>query len=120
MEVTLPWPPKELSPNSRGHWARKARAAKAYRAACRRVVEAFVAAAGGMAFGGGAIALWLEFLPPDRRGRDDDNLVASFKPGRDGLADALGVDDKRFVCRHGIGEPVPGGAVRVTVEDVRA
>ena len=32
--LILPWPPKELSPNFRAHWAKLARAKKAYRAAC--------------------------------------------------------------------------------------
>ena len=30
------------------------------------------------------------------RRRDDDNMVGSFKAYRDGIADALGVDDRRF------------------------
>ena len=34
---TLPWPPADLSPNSRGHWSKLARAKKAYRAACGNV-----------------------------------------------------------------------------------
>lgn len=34
VNVILPWPPKELSPNFRGHWAKLARAKKAYRLAC--------------------------------------------------------------------------------------
>jgi crossover junction endodeoxyribonuclease RusA len=42
------------------------------------------------------IAMWLDFYPPDRRARDDDNIIASFKHGRDGVALALGIDDKRF------------------------
>ena len=29
--ITLPLPPKELSPNTRVHWGRKARATKKYR-----------------------------------------------------------------------------------------
>ncbi len=27
---------------------------------------------------------------------DDDNVIAAFKAGRDGLADALRIDDSRF------------------------
>ena len=26
VQLTLPWPPKELSPNSRGHWSKLAKA----------------------------------------------------------------------------------------------
>lgn len=32
--IVLPWPPKELSPNARCHWAKLAKAKKTYRAAC--------------------------------------------------------------------------------------
>jgi crossover junction endodeoxyribonuclease RusA len=44
----------------------------------------------------GVVHLFIEFMPPDRRARDDDNLIASFKSGRDGMADALGINDKLF------------------------
>jgi hypothetical protein len=43
------------------------------------------------------LELSLNFYPRDRRKRDDDNLIASFKSGRDGIADALGVDDVNFL-----------------------
>jgi crossover junction endodeoxyribonuclease RusA len=55
------------------------------------------------------------FRPPDRRLRDDDNLVAAFKSGRDGISDALGIDDRKFVLRLEIGDPVRCGAVEVDV-----
>ena len=34
LTLTLPWPPKELSPNARQHWSKLAKAKKAYRDAC--------------------------------------------------------------------------------------
>lgn len=34
--------------------------------------------------------------PPDRRRLDDDNLIGCLKPTRDGIADALGISDRRF------------------------
>ena len=40
MNVTLPWPPSALNPNARPHWTAKAKAAKAYRAACKALAEA--------------------------------------------------------------------------------
>ena len=33
LTLTLPWPPKELSPNARQHWTKLAKAKKAYREA---------------------------------------------------------------------------------------
>ena len=109
-QVLLGWPPKVLSPNARTHWAARSRAAKAYRYSC------FMAAKlAGLVAPAGRILLQLEFLPPTARRRDDDNLLASFKAGRDGLADALGIDDSLFVSQVQIGEVHPGGAVRVTL-----
>jgi hypothetical protein len=37
------------------------------------------------------------FHPEINRGRDDDNFVARMKSARDGVALALGIDDKHFV-----------------------
>lgn len=58
------------------------------------------------------IGLWVDFYPPDRRHRDDDNLIASFKAGRDGIALALGIDDKRFRCYPYVKNQI-GGMVKV-------
>ncbi len=60
---------------------------------------------------------WVTFCPPNRRSYDDDNLLTRFKAGRDGIADGLGIDDRNFVTTINIGEPVPGGAVRVHIRD---
>ncbi|MCF6780900.1 endodeoxyribonuclease RusA [Stutzerimonas stutzeri] len=110
-EVLLPWPPKELSPNSRKHWRAKAPIAKKYRADCHLLCKA-----AGMVMPEGRALLAIEFLPPDRRKRDDDNMLSAFKAGRDGLADALGVDDSVFVSQVRLSKTVhPGGAVRVTL-----
>lgn len=108
--MRLPWPPAALSPNARPHWAAKARAAKTYRATCFWVTKE----AGLLRPAGGAILL-LTFCPPDKRRRDDDNLIAMFKAGRDGIAQALGVDDSVFEVRHQIGPVVRGGAVLVAI-----
>lgn len=111
MSLVLPWPPKELSPNARVHWSVKARKAKAYRAAAYLLTKQ-----AGIAAPEGRAVLALEFVPPDRRARDDDNLVAAFKAGRDGIAEALGVDDKRFVTEFRMSdETTPGGCVRVAL-----
>lgn len=111
MTLILPWPPRELSPNGRTHWSKKSRVARNYRRTCQLL--AFEA---GMKAPPGQIRLILEFVPPDRRRRDDDNLIAAFKAGRDGLADALRVDDHRFVTTFSVShECTPGGAVRVSI-----
>lgn len=116
IEVTLPWPPAVLNPNSRTHWSVKSKAAKAYRAACYALTKQAKLTAPET---DGRLHLWLDFYPPDRRARDDDNMIASFKSGRDGIADALGFDDKRFVCHPWVKSEI-GGMVkfRITTEPV--
>ena len=111
--LDLPWPPAVLSPNARSHWSKKSRAAKAYRAACHLLCKA-----AGMQAPAGRALLMLEFVPPDNRRRDDDNCLASFKSGRDGLADAWGIDDSVFVTQIQMSdETIKGGAVRVRIVD---
>jgi len=44
-----------------------------------------------------------------------DNIIAATKALRDGLMDALGVDDSRFVVTYEMGEPIKGGAVMVQI-----
>lgn len=91
-EIRLPWPPSELSPNSRLHWSALARAKKRYRQACwATTLEAKAAVAHC-----GKLRLELIFHKPTRREMDRDNLLARMKAGLDGVADALKVNDRRF------------------------
>jgi crossover junction endodeoxyribonuclease RusA len=115
-ELSLPWPPKVLSPNARTHWSVRSKAAKLYRSECYILAKQFIHAGG---FAGlpadGTLHLWLDFYPPDRRHRDDDNITAAFKSGRDGLAEALGINDKRFRTHPWIKDAVAGMVkVRIT------
>lgn len=112
--IELPWFPKACSPNarSRSHWP-KTRAMKktrewghaatlAWRGRDHRPLE-------------GPIDLLLTFYPPVKRDHDDDNLIASTKGFRDGIADALGVNDNAFRTRVQIGEPVKHGKIVVSL-----
>lgn len=123
-EVTLPWPDRALSPNSRGHWSKRAGAARRYRYTCRHYTLQAIQAGGWdvsllrqQIREGGQIHLFIDFYPPDRRARDDDNIIAAFKSGRDGLADALKIDDCHFRMHPFVerDQPVKGGQVRVVV-----
>lgn len=112
--VILPWPPRALSPNARTHWRAKAPIAKAYKQACWALtLEAGVAVPDSP-----KLALWLDFVPPDKRHRDDDNIIAAFKSGRDGVALALGIDDKRFRCYPYVRDDQIGGFVRVRITEL--
>ena len=89
-------PPIEYSPNWRGHWAEKNEAGKVYHDA---VFYCCVDARNrgfreGMSFPLSKAVLNLTFVFPEHRRRDKDNLLASFKPGLDGIVDsALILDD---------------------------
>lgn len=113
LTLTLPWPPKELNPNTRhGHWSQLAKAKRRFRAACAVLAQAHGAKA--MAGHPGPLAVHLRFVPPDRRRRDLDNCLASMKSGLDGLADVLGVDDSKWRVSFEMSSDV-GGMVKVEV-----
>lgn len=63
------------------------------------------------------VHMTIHFHPPDKRRRDMDNLIAATKALRDGLMDALMVDDSRFVVTYEMGEMFAGGAVVVDLPD---
>lgn len=106
----LPFPAKILWPNGRGHWAEKSRAFKAHKE------WAYIAtkAATGPRF---SKVYWnVTVHPKTRHPIDDDNARASLKAYQDGIALALGVDDKAFAAPVlTFGEPVKGGLVVVTI-----
>lgn len=113
--VELSWPAKALSPNhrSRSHWPRT----NAIKAAVNEAWGATKAAMHGQPFihDGGRLTFVITAYPPTRHDRDDDNMVASLKGHRDGIAKALGIDDKHFDQRLQWGEPVKGGCVVVQI-----
>ena len=110
-QVTLPWPPKELSPNQsqKIHWAKKNRIAQGYKSAC---LWACIAAKLTSPVAEGKIHVWIDFYPPDRRRRDEDNAIAAMKHGLDGVAQAIGVDDSRFKLQPYFHEQI-GGMVKI-------
>jgi len=107
-ELTLPWPPRELSPNARTHWRRAAPIKAKYRDACYILAKQSRIAIDW----DGDVHVWIDFYPPDRRHRDDDNMIAAFKAGRDGVAEAVGVNDKRFRTHPYVKDQI-GGMVKV-------
>lgn len=60
----------------------------------------------------GKIFVWIDFYPPDRRRRDEDNAIAAMKHGLDGVANAIGVDDSRFKLVPYFHEQI-GGMVKI-------
>lgn len=103
LEIRLPWPKPALSPNARLHWSQASKAKKAYRHSCWGEAALVLCAAAAdhariiqWTDQGRTLMVDLEFTPPDRRSYDEDNLIARMKSGLDGVADALGVNDKLF------------------------
>ena len=114
-DIILPWPPKELSPNARGHWTVTSRAKNAYRLACAWQAKA----QGARKIEAEALHLTLTFYPPTRRAFDLDNALASMKAGLDGLADVLGVDDSRWTLAIAKAGDI-GGMVRVEIRHAQS
>lgn len=112
----LPFPPQVLNPNKKTHWGAKHRAAQKYRSDATILARA----AGKPRIENGVIHIEITFCPPDNRKRDDDNMIAAFKSGRDGLADAWGVDDNIFRPLYPKGKVMKGGCVVVSYEEAGA
>lgn len=113
-ELVLPWPSKELSPNTRNHWAKRSKAAKN----ARRYAFLLAVSHGWRQaqIPNQRLHLWIDFYPPTKRMPDDDNMLSRCKAYRDGLADALGIDDKRFVSHPWVKEESrKGGEVRIRI-----
>lgn len=113
--IELGWPAKALSPNSREHFMTKARFVKASRDTAYWATRAAMGLAKFSHDGEERVSFVVTAYPPDKRARDDDNLIASTKSFRDGIAKALGVDDKFFDQRLQWGEPVPHGRLVIEV-----
>lgn len=110
MKLELPFPPKELKPNSRSHWAVKSKAGKAHKQDCYLLAKTELPLIENY-----EIPLTITFYPRTKHKTDMDNLLAAMKYGLDGIANAWGVDDSRFELTLKRGEPVKGGKVVVEV-----
>jgi hypothetical protein len=109
--IELPWPPSSLSGHAKGHWRSKSGVTSKYRAWAKAATEA----AGVMGIPiTGDIRVIVTFYPPDRRG-DRVNFPNRCKPLFDGIADALKVNDSRFLPVYQFAEPVKGGGKIVVV-----
>lgn len=106
--IELPFPPAALSGHNTGHWRAKADLVRKHRQ------WAFTAAlaAKWTAPGLGDIPIHFRFVPPDRRS-DRMNFANRLKPYADGIADALGVNDSRFLPTYEFAAPEKPGRVEV-------
>jgi hypothetical protein len=115
MQIEVPWPPAILSGHAKGNgqWAKIA-ATKKHREWAR--LAALAAGSVGIP-AHGDIHVIVTFYPPDRRG-DRVNYPNRCKPIFDGIADALNVNDRRFLPSYHFAEPVKNPRVVVVIGGV--
>lgn len=105
LTFTLPIPDRCLSPNARAHWAIRSKAAKRIHAVAYCETADTLNALPGQDWtilrshfrSAEPIGVRCRWFCRDCRRRDTDNLLASMKHAFDGIAEALGVDDRIFV-----------------------
>ena len=116
MKIILPWHDKSLSPNARVHWAVKAKAVKIAREYA--YYAALEAGYNSKYFDGydRKIHVWLTFYPKTRNYPDADNCLSAHKAANDGIAEALSVNDRRFVVHPYVHEET-GGRVEISITD---
>lgn len=96
IRIVLPYPPSELSPNARCHWAAKAKKIKKYRQDARLFALEMTKGEKGIFV---RPLMRLAFYAKDKRSgfKDGDNAIGAFKAGRDGIADSgMVADDSVF------------------------
>lgn len=95
IQITLPWPPSKLSGHANMHHQTLGRINKKYR---QLAVKATEEALSGRTVAATPydIRVSAVFYPPDNRG-DRLNFSNRLKPYWDGVAEAMGVNDKRFL-----------------------
>lgn len=108
--IELPFPPASLSGHNKGHWHAKSGIVAKHREWAKNAtlaVKPVVPEAGD-------IRVSVTFYPPNRRG-DRLNFPVRMKPYWDGIADALKVNDARFLPQFHYAEPVANARVVVTI-----
>ena len=109
--IELPFPPSSLSGHAKGHWRGKAAVTAKHREWARLATPSMET----VALPAGDIRVLVTFYPPNRRG-DRVNFPNRMKPYFDGIADALKVNDSRFLPSYLFGEPVKDGKVVVVIQ----
>ena len=114
MKISLPWPNSGLNPNVRLHWAVEAKLKKSSRRTAYILTKGQKIDLSDM----DAVNVKISFYPPDdKRRRDKDNMISSFKSAQDGIADAVRLDDSKWIPKYFVGKPEKNG--RVVVEFLR-
>ncbi len=118
VKLELPYPPKSLSPNAREHWGTLATDKATYKNAVYTIARNKRQLTSSTFPLKAPVTVVLTFVLPDKRRRDWDNALASFKTGLDGIVEAgLLRDDSMEEIRIGMEyELGKKAAIRVTLE----
>lgn len=108
--IELPWPSSALAGHSDKHY----RVMRPIIAKHREWAKNATLAARVSVPDDGDIRVVITFYPPDRRG-DRVNYPGRIKPYFDGIADALKVNDRRFLPSYHFAEPVRDARVVVSI-----
>lgn len=108
--IVLPFPSSALSGHAKGHWHSKSGPTAKHR---QWAFDATLAAKPGVP-AQGDVRLHIHFVPPDRRG-DRVNFWNRCKPYIDGIAEALSINDARFLPSMSFAEPEKPGRVEVRI-----
>lgn len=108
--IVLPFPPSTLSGHAKGNWHGKSSVTKKWREDAAKAASAVRLPM----LADGDIHIHVTFVPGDRRG-DRVNFPVRMKPIFDGLADALGVNDSRFVPHFYFQPPAKPGHIEIRI-----
>jgi hypothetical protein len=109
-DIELPFPSSALAGHSDKHfWRMRPIIAKHREWAKNATLAAKVVVPAA-----GDIRLVVTFYPPNRRG-DRVNFPNRMKPYFDGIADAMKVNDSRFLPSYQFAEPIKGGRIIVSI-----
>ena len=124
MQLTIPFPPRELNPNNakRAPWwpAHKAKIARTY-----KEEVGWICVAERVGRMKAPVRAAVTFHPPSRRKFNLDNLIAANKGAQDAVAERIGVLDEYWFHEsaeggplYRMGEPVKGGCVVYELEEL--
>lgn len=111
-EISYPWPEYEVSANGRGNRNFKAALTKKARQSAAKITHEH-----GLDPVCRAIPKIITSHPPSERW-DKDNARSITKPILDGIADAIGVNDREFDVEPLVGDTMKGGAIVVQFEEI--
>lgn len=114
LQIRLPYPPKILWPNGRGHRMAKARKAKAYKHDCGWLLNSRRSALKACTT---RVVTWTCHPMPSGPAPDEDNFAAALKYAIDALAEAWGINDRELTHRYQFGERVKAGAVVLEIKE---